>query len=168
MVNTTDIIALVRSTSDHVVSELTALDEEGAAFHPAEGEWCAKEVVGHVIEADRRGFWGRIRSILAGEAIVAWDQSGVAASRGDCARPLREILDEFDRTRAEGLEVVAALTEADLEAAGVHPDIGVVTASEILHEWPYHDRDHLKQILENTRALLWPDMGATQRFSEID
>ena len=39
---------------------------------------------------------------------------------------------------------------------------------DILHEWPFHDRDHFKQILENTRSLLWSGMGAAQRFSEID
>ena len=41
-----------------------------------------------------------------------------------------------------------------------------MTISDMLHEWPFHDRDHLQQILSNVRALLWPDLGAAQQFSE--
>ena len=41
-----------------IEAELKALGDD-AGWHPAAGEWCAREVVGHIIEAEKRGFgWG--------------------------------------------------------------------------------------------------------------
>ena len=75
-------------------AELTGLPDSVRAWHPAPGEWCAKEVLGHLIEAERRGFAGRIRTILAANepALEVWDQDAVAQARGDCARDVDEIL----------------------------------------------------------------------------
>ena len=47
------------------VAELTALGADGG-WRPEPGEWSANECVGHLIEAERRGFAGRIRTILVG------------------------------------------------------------------------------------------------------
>ena len=57
------LVDLLEASTTAILAELSALDEEGSSFRPAEGEWCAKEVVGHLIEADTRGFAGRIREI---------------------------------------------------------------------------------------------------------
>ena len=43
-----------------VAAELAAL-ARAAGWRPAPGEWSANECVGHLIEAERRGFAGRIR-----------------------------------------------------------------------------------------------------------
>ncbi len=163
-----DIAAAVRATTVQVRAELAALGEAGASFHPAEGEWCAKEVVGHLVEADLRGFAGRIRQMLAGEPIQAWDQPQVAALRGDCARPWTEVLAEFAETRADSLEVFDELSEGDLDRTATHPLVGELAIRDILHEWPFHDRDHLKQIFENTRQWYWPDLGAAQQFTLLE
>ena len=61
------IAALAAATSNHLRIEFAALGEDGASFHPAQGEWCAKEVVGHLIEADRHGFTGRVATILGAD-----------------------------------------------------------------------------------------------------
>lgn len=59
-----------------------------ATWHPAEGEWCVNEVLGHLIEAEARGFAGRIRQILADVQAAMFPNMG--NSRG-CAtvRPPR-------------------------------------------------------------------------------
>ena len=51
-----------------IEAELKALGAD-AAWHQAPGEWCAREVIGHLIEAEKRGFAGRIR-IKIGRAHV--------------------------------------------------------------------------------------------------
>ncbi len=159
------IAAALRATVIQVRAELAALGEDGASFHPADGEWCAKEVVGHLVEADRRGFSGRVGQILAGEPISAWDQPAVAAARNDCAKPWTEVLAEFDAERRAGLDVLESLTEDDLSRSATHPMVGDLAIGEIVHEWPFHDRDHLRQILENTRVWFWPRLGAAQQFA---
>jgi hypothetical protein len=37
--------------------------------------------------------------------------------------------------------------------------------NDLLHEWVHHDRAHLKQILANVQAYVWPEMGGAQAFS---
>src|SRR5258708_30662270 len=49
------------------------------------GEWCVNEVVGHVIEAEKRGFAGRIRHILhePEPELETWDSHAVAKERSE-------------------------------------------------------------------------------------
>ncbi|MBI2493671.1 MAG: DinB family protein [Candidatus Rokubacteria bacterium] len=149
-------------------AELGALPAPVLAFHPAPGEWCAKEVVGHLIEAERRGFAGRIRIILASDtpALEAWDAEAVARARRDCERDWTALVDELARLREESAALVAGLGAADLARAGRHPAVGLLRVGDLLQEWVHHDRNHLRQILANVQAYVWPAMGNAQRFSQ--
>ena len=69
-------------------SELTALPPAALAWHPAPGEWCTKDVLGHLIEAERRGFAGRIRIILEHDQPMGRGR-GLARTAGLRARRLR-------------------------------------------------------------------------------
>ena len=167
MADLASLARLLVATTGQLRAELAALDEDGASFHPAPGEWCAKEVVGHLTEADRRGFAGRVREIMAGDPLEAWDQAAVAAARDDCSRPWADVLAEFEAGRTEGLVMLGRLDQSDLDRAGLHPEVGELRIRDVLHEWPFHDRDHLKQLLQNTRAMLWPDLGNARTFTEL-
>ena len=54
----------------------------------------------------------------------------------------------------------------DLDRAGIHERVGRLTVNDLLHEWVHHDRAHLKQILGNVQAYVWPEMGGAQAFVE--
>lgn len=157
----------MRGAVASIRAELAALPESVRAFHPAAGEWCAKEVVGHLIEAERRGFAGRIRVILATESprLETWDPDEVARARRDCEGDWRALVDELAALREESALLVTRLTDADLVRGGHHPNVGFLRVGELLHEWVHHDRNHLRQILANVQACLWPHMGNAQRFS---
>ena len=148
-------------------AELRALPDRVAGWHPAPGEWCAKEVVGHLIEAERRGFAGRIRIILAGDtpALQSWDQTEVARARKDCSRPMGALLDELSALRRESVTLVRELGAADLARGGQHPKVGLLRVGELLQEWVHHDRNHIKQMLANVQAYAWPHMGNARKFS---
>lgn len=123
-----------------------------------------------MIEADRRGFAGRVRLIVdePGRDLEAWDQEGVARSRNDCDRPWTDVLAEFESVRADGLAVLDEIDDGHLGLSGRHPLVGPLAIGDVLHEWPFHDREHLKQLLENTRAMLWPDLGTSQQFTILE
>jgi hypothetical protein len=148
-------------------AEVAALPSAVLTWHPAAGEWCVNEVLGHLIEADRRGFAGRIRGILsAPEApLVAWDQNEVARARRDCERDPRALLAELGALRRDGVALTEALGPADLARGGQHPKVGYLRVNDILQEWVHHDRNHVKQILSNVQAYAWPAMGNAQKFS---
>jgi hypothetical protein len=161
---------LLAASAAMVVAEILALGDHGG-WRPEPGEWSANECVGHLIEAERRGFAGRIRVILAGSAsgkpltLEAWDPPAVAAARRDDLRSGAELAAEFDALRADGIDLVRSLRPGDLARVGDHPEVGPLRVDELLGEWVHHDRRHIRQMLAASQARVWPQMGNAQRFS---
>ncbi len=124
-------------------------------------------VVGHIVEADKRGFAGRIRIILESDEprLQGWDQPKVAAERNDCDREPGEILAEFEPLRRENVALVRSLKPEHLSRGGIHPQVARLTVEDLLHEWVHHDGNHLRQAYANVQAYVWPDMGNARKFS---
>ncbi len=164
------IAALLRATNETLRAELEPLGNQVLSWHPAEGEWCVNEVLGHVLEAERRGFAGRIQRIVEqpGRRLVTWDQARVAGERRDCERDGHELLGELERTRENSIRLVTGVRPDQLILSGAHPDVGELRVGDVLHEWVHHDRNHVKQILSNVQAYVWPHMGSAQRFSILE
>ena len=127
--------------------------------------------MGHLIEAERRGFAGRIRQILAVGAgdrpapLDAWNPPAVAEARRDFLRAGKELVAEFGALRADSVKLVRGLDAGDLTRAGMHPDIGALRVDELLAEWVHHDRNHVRQLLAVTQERVWGQMGNARRFS---
>jgi len=163
--STERIADLIAASGDAVARELDALGED-AGFHHGPGEWCAKEVVGHIIEAERRGFAGRIRHFLAadGPDTPAWDQEAVERERRDCERDAAALRDELLALRGESVALVRSLQPEQLARWGTHPKVGRVTVRDLIHEWVHHDRNHARQLLAIAQERVYPHMGASQGF----
>jgi hypothetical protein len=162
--------ALLRASIATLRAEAGALGIDGLRWHPAPGEWCVNEVVGHIIEAERRGFAGRIQLILEqpGRKLESWSQAEVGRERRDCERDGRELIEELAALREASVRLVEQLRPKQLELAGEHPQVGTLRIIDLLHEWPHHDRAHVKQVLSNAQAYVWPHMGNAQKFADID
>ena len=167
---------LLAASATTVSAELAGLGT-AAGWRPAPGEWSANECVGHMIEAERRGFAGRIRRIVEAAHgdrphlppdLESWDPPAVAEARRDHERDPRELVDEFASLRASGLTLVGTLTEDDLSRSGIHPDVGPLRVDELLGEWVHHDRNHVRQMLAVTQVRVWGQMGNARRFSLED
>ena len=164
---------LLAATATAVAAELAGLGT-AAGWRPAPGEWSANECVGHLIEAERRGFAGRIQRIIDSAHgdrphlppdLESWDPPAVAEARRDHLCDPRELVDEFASLRADGVALVRTLTEDDLARSGIHPDVGPLRVDELLGEWVHHDRNHVRQLLAGTQARVWGQMGNARRFS---
>jgi hypothetical protein len=164
---------LLAATTTIVLGELAALGPEGG-WRPEPAQWSANECVGHLIEAERRGFAGRIRRILAADRpdipadLEDWDPPAVAAARRDHLRPGAELAAEFAALRVDGVALVRSLREADMDRVGLHPEVGPLRVDELLGEWVHHDRRHIRQLLAVTQARVWGQMGNARRFSLDD
>jgi DinB superfamily len=163
---------LLAATLVAIEAEVAGLGGDGG-WRPAPGEWSANECVGHLIEAERRGFSGRIQVILdAGLTrpdlppdLETWDPPAVAEARRDDLRDGSELIAEFAALRADGIALVRSLRPEDLTRAGLHPEVGTLRVDELLGEWVHHDRNHVRQLLAVTQARVWEQMGNTRRFS---
>lgn len=165
-----DLLAAAATT---VVAELTALGDEGG-WRPEPGEWSANECVGHLIEAERRGFAGRIRLILAPNRadnpvnLETWDPPEVARERRDHLRSGAELAAEFAALRTHSVSLVRGLGRAEMDRVGMHPDVGPLRVDELLGEWVHHDRNHVRQLLAVIQSRVWAQMGNARRFSLED
>lgn len=164
---------LLAATVTTVSAELAGLGT-AAGWRPAQGEWSANECVGHLIEADRRGFAGRIRRIVEAAHgdhpdlspdLESWDPPAVAEARRDHLRDPRELADQLATLRADGVALIRTLTAEDLARSGIHPDVGPLRVDELLGEWVHHDRNHVRQMLAVTQERVWGQMGNARRFS---
>jgi DinB family protein len=150
--------------------ECTGLPAAVLRWHPAPGEWCVLSVLGHLIEAEERGFGGRVRTLLdkTDPELRTWDPDAVARERHDCGRDLPALLAEWTRLREASAALVEGLCPEDLGRSGRHPQVGRLSIADLLAEWVHHDLNHQRQILANVQAYVWPHMGNAQRFSRPD
>jgi hypothetical protein len=162
-----EIADLLEMSGDSFAGALRSIPLEVASWHPAEGEWCVNECVGHVIEAERHGFAGRIRIMLGADnpRLATWDQHAVEMARRDCERKPEELLAELTPLRRDSVDLVRSLRPDQLTRPGAHPEVGSLTVGDLLHEWVHHDGNHLRQALANVQAYMWPLMGNARRFT---
>ncbi len=162
---TTDRIAVyLEATCALIEAELEALGDD-SSWHFAPTEWCANEVVGHMVEAEKRGFAGRIREIQEGrKQTAAWDQVAVAKERNDCARLGQSLWMEFMGVRNGSIKLVRSLGPGDLGKGIAHPKVGELRVRDLLQEWIHHDRNHTRQLLAIAQERVWPHMGNAQKF----
>jgi hypothetical protein len=162
-----EIDAVLDASGEAFTKMLTSIPREAASWHPAKGEWCVNECAGHVIEAEKRGFAGRIRIILGAHDpdLPGWDRTSIAHARHDCERPPDELANEMGNVRSESRELIRSLTPEQLARGGNHADVGRLTVNDLLHEWVHHDGNHLRQAFANVQAYVWADMGNARRFT---
>ena len=128
-----------------------SVDESLLARAPMAGEWSAADCLRHLVETERNVFPVRVRCFLEGSDFPAFDPDA-AAALVDVRTP-RILVDEFAALRAASLELLATLTETDLDRTAKHAALGQVTLGEMLHEWAAHDLMHTVQ---GERALMQP------------
>lgn len=160
------IARLLQSTMIILRERVTALPERALSLHPGSAKWCIKEVIGHLTEEDTRDFSGRIKVMLddVEPDLTVNDQDEVARARHDCEKSLSELLTEFETVRKGSIDFVMRLRATELGRGGVHPKIGRIRVGDLLHEWIYHDLNHMRQIDAIAQHFLWDSVGALQAF----
>ena len=145
-----DALPVLRRTPTVVRSLLVDLPARWIEATEGPGTWSPFDVVGHLIHGERTDWVPRVEHMLRyGDEIPfpPFDREAMfAASRG---MSLAELLDTFERLRAENLNRLTALglTDADLARRGKHPELGQVTVRQHLATWVAHDLGHVGQIV---------------------
>lgn len=142
-------ISLLSHTPAALNALLRNLPEPWTHRNEGGNTWSAFDVVGHLIHGELTDWMPRARMILEyGESRAFEPFDRFAQERASQGKTLLQLLDEFERLRAEKLAELKALNlrPEDLAKRGRHPELGVVTLSQLLGTWSVHDMTHLHQI----------------------
>lgn len=132
---------------------------------PAAGEWSAAECLDHLLLTERAVFGERLRAILEGRDLPAFDPNQPRAPEAD--RTPGEVATALAAERDRNLAVLSGLTPADLDRAGRHPEYGMVSLRVVLNTWTAHDLQHTVQAEEALMQAFIPDTGPFRfRFAD--
>jgi uncharacterized damage-inducible protein DinB len=142
-------IVLLERTPGTLNAFLRDLPDEWTLRNEGEKTWSAFDVVGHLIHGERTDWMPRAKIILeSGESRPFERFDRWAQERESAGKRLGQLLDEFARLRSVNLAELRAmnLKPEQLALRGRHPELGVVTLSELLATWAAHDLTHVHQI----------------------
>jgi uncharacterized damage-inducible protein DinB len=143
-----DIVALVRDTGRELVGAIAAIPEERGGHRYAEGKWSIREVVGHVIDAERI-FSYRLLRIARGDAtpLAGFEENDYVRTAGSDARTMASLANELAVVRESSVLLYESLPEDAWVRRGVASG-AEVSARAIAYIVVGHAMHHLRVLRE--------------------
>jgi hypothetical protein len=142
-------ISLLSCTPAMLNALLRDLPETWTRRNEGDTTWSAFDIVGHLIYGERTDWMPRVKMVLQFGEARAFEPFDRWGQTREChGQSLAQLLDEFTRVRMENVRELRALNlrPEDFERRGRHPELGVVTLSQLLATWAVHDLTHVHQI----------------------
>lgn len=118
-----DIVATLERQMEESAAFLAGIGEERAHFRYAPGKWSIKEVVGHVIDAERVFAYRALRFARNDSTpLPGFDENAYVAVAGFDRRPLTELASELRLVRAASIALFASLDDEALARRGTAND----------------------------------------------
>ena len=153
-----DVLAGTPPVLSAIVSNLPRL---AADERPAEGAWSPREVLAHLLNAEKVTMGPRVKRASEENGLRLETLAGQApAPPGDP----RQMSNDWADARAANLVWLRQLTPEQRAYVVHHPRFGEITVDTYVAEWAYHDLDHLRQILSVLAADLYPHIGPFQEL----
>ena len=149
-----------------VLRALTARVPADVLEAPGREGWSAKDVVAHLASIQRVSNIQRVRLMLEADdpPIPGIDEAEVLEASGMRQWPLADLLDQFERERADGVVLLRRLTAGDLARTGRHAVAGALTVADVVHHVAYHDLLHVQQLAALLAAPVEERRGALRIF----
>ncbi len=161
---------ILRRTPATLNALLRELPDEWVLSNEGEGSFSPYDVLGHLIHGEETDWLPRAKIILAdGESRPFEPFDRFAMFEKSQGKTLAQLLDTFARLRETSLQELAAmnLSTAMLEKRGRHPELGVVTLSQLLATWVVHDLGHIAQMVRVIAKQYRDEVGAWQAYLPI-
>lgn len=121
-----DIIDTLGSQPTRLQDLFTALPEERGEFRYAEGKWSLKELLGHLIDAERMFAYRLFRISRADETpIEGFEQDGYIENAHSNRRSFADLLEEFSLLRRANMLFVNNLTDEALTRVGTANNVKI-------------------------------------------
>ncbi len=144
----TDALEVLERTPATLRALLGGLPGAWTAANEGPDTFSAFDNVGHLIHGERTDWIPRARIILDQGPDRRFEPYDRFAQYGESqGKSVAELLDEFERLRAENLTTLRGwqLSERELALEGEHPALGTVTLRQLLSTWVAHDLGHVAQ-----------------------
>ena len=147
-----DVLATLEAQLRETVSLLQDLGEEKATYRYAPGKWSVKQVIGHVVDAERV-FSYRALCAARGEMapLPSFEQDGYVANGNFDGRALDSLVDELTAVRRATLTLFRSMDDTAL-ARRVVASGAPVTARAIVWIIAGHERHHQRLLRERYLA----------------
>jgi hypothetical protein len=161
--------AFLQRTPAMLTAWLGELPEPWLRCNEGPDTWNARDVLGHLIEAERSDWLPRVRHLLQHGDALAFPPFDRFAQQRQAERTTPQLLAEFAAGRSRSLTELAALQlrPNDLERRGRHPEFGVVTLGQHLATWVAHDLTHVTQIARVMARRLADDVGPWRAYLRV-
>lgn len=105
-----DVLAALRASGRELAATLASIPESRAGHRYAEGKWSVREVVGHLIDAERIFSYRALR-VARGDTtpLPAFDENDYVRTAGSDARMLTALVDELALVRESSLRLFESL-----------------------------------------------------------
>ncbi len=145
-VELSDVVERLGVQRDQVRAMFSSPADAALAHHASHGEWCAKQDLGHLIEAEGEVFLTIIPGLL-GRDQTAWWERIPNMRREECDLPVEPLVERWLDLRERGLELARSIAYTDL---GRHDDRNWhhgpgETVGDLIRHWPEHTDAHLAQ-----------------------
>lgn len=139
----TDVISVLGSQMGELRNELQGLPEEKGTFAYADGKWTIKEVLGHLIDAERV-FAYRLHRFSHGDTtpLSSFDQDIYVTNGRSHGRTFADLLEELELQRRSNISLIKSLLEADWDLTGIASD-NPVSVRALAFIMAGHVRHHL-------------------------
>jgi hypothetical protein len=147
LVNGIDILATLDQQRREMMLLLSGRDEKDGDFRYAPGKWSAKEVLGHVCDAERVFAYRALRFSRADATpIEGFEQDDYVRNGPFANRPLCDLIEDFISVRRSTLSLLRNLDEAAWMRRGV-ANKNEVTVRALAYIIAGHELHH-RRILE--------------------
>ena len=143
-----DLISSLASSRAGISALFYGVTDEHARWRPEPGKWSMLEVLNHLYDEERDDFRQRIQMMfeVPGEPWPPIDPQGWVTSRKYNERDVYDSLGAFEEERDASLIWLRGLREPDWGLVYKHPDLGDISAGELLASWAAHDYMHIRQL----------------------
>lgn len=166
----TEAIELLERTPKTLTDLLTGVSHGWLTCNEGEGTWNVKEVIEHLIEAEKHNWIPRLAFILREGDRQAFPVFNRYSHLQNKTRfSIDELLGEFVKIREENIKKLVNMVQTDdhLEQVGFHPTFGTVKVRELIATWTVHDLSHISQIARVMANRYKEDVGSWREYLGI-
>ena len=142
-----DIIAILSELKESSYNFLSTIPAAKADYAYAEGKWTIKEVIGHMIDAERT-FAYRILAFSRGQKeLPGFEEDEYVALSTFKSRTLADLAEEFKMVREANMFLFRSLTPQQLLATGI-ANSNIISVRALLYIAAGHEMHHINLIKE--------------------